>query len=123
METIDLTDGFDLMRIAQAWKILSDEHSVDLGSTLLFPDRFAIQLPFLNERRLKLFIVGSYPLIPFPMKAVPSDPEEVYRALLRQTRGTGKESEAVTRNHEAILREWEISFLSFSRPVEATLWT
>lgn len=45
------------------------------------------------------------------MKAVPTDPEEVYRALLRQTQGTGKGAKAVTRNYEAILREWE-NFIS-----------
>jgi hypothetical protein len=70
-----------------------------------------IELPLWNERRLKLFIIGSYPLIRFPMKAVPTDPEEVYRALLRQTQGTGKGAKAVTRNYEAILREWE-NFIS-----------
>jgi hypothetical protein len=98
METIDLTDGFDLKRIAQSWDNLSAEHSVDRGSTLLFGDRFGIQLPFPTERRLKLFIVGCCPLIRFPTKAVPADPEEVYRALLRQTQGAGKGTEAVTRN-------------------------
>ena len=101
METIDLTDGFDLKRIAQSWDDLSAEHSVDRGSTLLFGDRFGIQLPFSTERRLKLFIVGCYPLIRFPMKSVPTDPEEVYRALLRQTQGTGKGAKAVTRNRES----------------------
>jgi hypothetical protein len=111
METIDLADEFDLKRIAEAWENLSTEHSVDLGSTLLFADRFGIELPLWNERRLKLFIVGCYPLIRFPMKAVPTDPEEVYRALLRQARGNGKGAKAVTRNHEAILREWE-NFIS-----------
>jgi hypothetical protein len=49
----------------------------------LFGDRFGIQLPFSNERRLKLFIVGCYPLIRFPMESVPTDPEDVYQALLR----------------------------------------
>jgi hypothetical protein len=58
METIDLTDGFDLQRIAQSWKNLSAEHSVGFGLTLLFGDRFGIQLPFSTERRLKLFIVA-----------------------------------------------------------------
>jgi hypothetical protein len=56
METIDLTDRFDKERIAQGWK--SAEHSIDHGSTFLFGDRFGIQLPLWNERRLKLFIVG-----------------------------------------------------------------
>ena len=73
METIDLTDGFDLKRIAQAWENLSTEHSIDLAR--LFCSQ--IELPIWNERRLKLFIVGCYPLIRFPMKAVPSDPEQV----------------------------------------------
>jgi hypothetical protein len=87
METIDLTAGYDLKRIAQSWGNLSTEHSIDRGSTLLFADRFGIELPLWNERRLKLFIVGCDPLIRFPMKAVPTDPEEVYQALLRQTQG------------------------------------
>jgi hypothetical protein len=111
METIDLTDGFDLQSIAQSWKNLSAEHSVNLESTLLFGDRFGIQLPFSNERRLKLFIVGCYPLIRFPMESVPTDPENVYQALLRQTQGAGKGAQAVTCNRESILREWE-SFIS-----------
>jgi hypothetical protein len=111
METIDLTVGFDKKRIAQGWENLSAEHSTDHGSTLLFGDRFGIQLPLWNERRLKLFIVDCYPLIRFPMKSVPTDPEEVYRALLRQTQGTGKGAQAVTRTREAILREWE-NFIS-----------
>jgi hypothetical protein len=54
---------------------------------------------------------GCYPLIRFPMQSVLTDPEEVYRALLRQTQGTGKGAKAVTRNREAILREWE-NFIS-----------
>lgn len=87
METIDLTDGFDIKRIAQSWENLSTEHSIDDGSTLLFGDHFGIQLPLSTERRLKLFIVGCNPLIRFPMKAVPTNPEEVYQALLRQTQG------------------------------------
>jgi hypothetical protein len=111
VETIDLTDRFDLKRIARGWENLSNEHSVDLGSTLLFAGRFGIELPLWNERRLKLFIVVCYPLIRFPMVSVPTDPEEVYRALLRQTQGTGKGAKAVTRNQEAILREWE-NFIS-----------
>jgi hypothetical protein len=45
------------------------------------------RLPLGNERRLKLFIVGCDPLIRFPMKSVPTDPEEVHRALLPQTQG------------------------------------
>jgi hypothetical protein len=45
METIDLTVGFDLKRIAQDWENLSAEHSIDHGSTLFFGDRFGIQLP------------------------------------------------------------------------------
>jgi hypothetical protein len=90
METIDLTVGFDLKRIAQAWENLSKGHSVDLGSTLLLADQFGIELPLGNERRLKLFIVGCDPRIRFPMKSVPTDPEEVYRALLRQTQGPEK---------------------------------
>jgi hypothetical protein len=98
LETIDLTDGFDLKRIAQSWDNLSVEHSVDRGSTLLFGDRFGIQLPFSTERRLKLFIVGCYPLIRSPMKSVPIDPEEVYRALFRQTQGNEKGARALTRN-------------------------
>jgi hypothetical protein len=49
LETIDLTDGFDLKRIAQSWDNLSVEHSVDRGSTLLFGDRFGIQLPVLER--------------------------------------------------------------------------
>jgi hypothetical protein len=111
METIDLTEGYDHSRIAQSWENLSAEHSIDRGSTLSFGDRFGIQLPFSNERRLKLFIVGCYPLIRFPMKSVPTDPEEVYQVLLRQTQGNGKGAQAVTRNREAILREWE-NFIS-----------
>ncbi len=85
MDTLDLTDGFDLSRIAQSWKNLSAEHSIGFGSTLVFGNRFGIKMPFSNERRLKLFIVDCYPLIRFPMKSVPTDPEEVYQALLRQT--------------------------------------
>ena len=85
METIHLTDGFDLKRIVQSWENLSAELSVDFGTTLLFEDRFGIQLPLWNERRLKLFIVGCYPLIRFPMKSVPIEPEKVYQALLTQT--------------------------------------
>ena len=99
------------MRIAQSWENLSTEHSIDGGSTLLFAGRFGIQLPFSKERRLKLFVVGCDPLIRFPMKAVPTDPEEVYRALLRQTQGNGEGAKAVTGNREAILREWE-NFIS-----------
>jgi hypothetical protein len=106
METIDLTDGFNLKRVTQNWQNLSAEHSIEFGSTLLFGDRFGIKLPLRNERRLKLFIVDCYPLIRFPMKSVPTDPEEVYRALLRQTQGTGKGAQAVTRNRESILIEW-----------------
>jgi hypothetical protein len=111
METIDLTAGYDLKRIAQSWENLSAEHSINLGSTLLFADQFGIELPLGNERRLNLFIVGGDPLIYFPMKSVPTDPEEVYQALLRQTRGDGKEDKALTHNREAILREWE-NFIS-----------
>ena len=111
METIDLTDGFDLQRIAQSWKNLSAEHSIDPESTLLFGDRFGIQLPFSNERRLKLFIVGCDPLIRFPIKSVPTDPEDVYQALLRQTQGAVKGAQLVTCNRESILREWE-NFIS-----------
>jgi hypothetical protein len=44
METIGLTEGFDLKRISQSWENLSAEHSIDLGSTPLFGDRFGIQL-------------------------------------------------------------------------------
>jgi len=40
----------------------------------LFGNRFGIQLPLWNEGRLKLFIVGCYPLIRFPVKSVPTDP-------------------------------------------------
>jgi hypothetical protein len=58
METIDLTDRFALKRIAQSWESLSAEHSRDHGSTLLFGDHFGIQLPYSDERRPKLFIVG-----------------------------------------------------------------
>jgi hypothetical protein len=36
METIDLTDGFDLKRIAQSWENVSAEHSTGLASILLF---------------------------------------------------------------------------------------
>jgi hypothetical protein len=111
VETIDLTDGFDLKRIAQDWENLSNEHSVDLGSTLLFADQFGVELPLWNERRLKLFIVGCYSLIRFPMETVPTDPEEVYEAWLRQTGGDGRGAKALTHNREAILREWE-NFIS-----------
>jgi phytoene dehydrogenase-like protein len=45
------------------------------------------------------------------MKSIPTDPEDVYQALLRQTRGAGKGAQAVTRNRESILREWE-NFIS-----------
>jgi hypothetical protein len=69
----------------------------------LFENRFGIQFPFSNERRLKLFLVGNHPLIRFPMESVPTEPEEVYQALLRQTQGTGKGAQAVMRNREAIL--------------------
>jgi hypothetical protein len=120
METIDLTDGFDKKRIDQIWKNLSAEHPIERGSTLLFGDRFGIQLPLRNELRLKLFIVDCYPLIRFPMKSVPTDPEEVYRALLRQTQGTGKGAQAVTRTREAILREWENFISLFLAPTRGS---
>jgi hypothetical protein len=74
------------------------------------PDKIR-ELPLWNEHRLKLFIVGCYPLIHSPMKSVPTDPEEAYRASLRQTQGNGKGAHEVTRNREAILREWE-NFIS-----------
>ena len=83
METIDLTAGYDLKSITKSWQNLSAEHLIDGGSTLLFGDRFGIQLPSSTERRLRLFIVGCYPLIRFPMKSVPTDPEEVYGAWCR----------------------------------------
>jgi hypothetical protein len=76
METIDLTAGFDLKRIAQSWENLSTEHSIDCGSTLLFGNRFGIQLPFSTERRLKIFIVGCYPVIRFPTNRVGQSPLE-----------------------------------------------
>jgi hypothetical protein len=120
METIDLTVGFDLKRIAQDWENLSAEHSIDHGSTLFFGDRFGIQLPLWNERRLKLFIVGCYPLIRFPKKSVPTDPEEAYQALLRQTQGNGKGAQAVTRTREAILREWENFISLFLAPARGS---
>jgi hypothetical protein len=63
METIDLTDRFALKRIARSWESLSAEHSIGLTSTIFFGDRSGIQLPLSNERRLKLFIVGSYRLL------------------------------------------------------------
>jgi hypothetical protein len=111
METIDLTSGYDLKSITQSWENLSAEHSIDGRSTLLFAGQFGIELPLGNEGGLKLFIVGCDPLILFPMKSAPTDPEEVYQALLRQ-KGTGKGAGAVTRNRYAILREWE-NFISF----------
>jgi hypothetical protein len=49
---------------------------------------------FLQER-----LFQSRPLIRFPMRLVPTDTAEVYRALLRQTQATGKGAQAVTRTH------------------------
>jgi hypothetical protein len=104
METINPADGFEIKRIAQNWENLSADHSIDSGSTLSFGGRFGIGWPLWNECRLK-FIVGCYPLIRFPMKSVPTDPEEVYRALLRQTQGTGKGAQAIMRNRVIGLSE------------------
>jgi hypothetical protein len=59
METIDSTDGFDLKRIAQSLENLSAQYSMDQRSIFSLGDRFGTQLPYLDERRLKLFIVGG----------------------------------------------------------------
>jgi hypothetical protein len=120
METIDLTDGFEIKGIAESWENLSAEHSIGLGSTLSFGGHFGIQLPFWSDNRLKLFIVGCYPHIRFPMNSVPTDPEEVYRALLRQTQGTGKGAQAVTRNRESILIQWENFISLFLAPTRGS---
>ena len=121
METIDLTDGFTLKWIAQSWEHLSTEHSVEFGSTLLFGDRFGIQLPFSTERRLKLFIVGCYPLIRFPMKSVPTDPEEVYQALLRQTQGPEKGRKRSRTTVKRFSESGRTLSLCFLRPPETAL--
>ncbi len=74
---------------AKGGRNLSAEHSIDFGLTRLFGDRFGNQLPFSNERRLKLFIVGCYPLIRFPMNSIPTNPEEVIRPSPKETNNTG----------------------------------
>ena len=121
METIALTAGYDLKRIAQSWENLSTEHSIAGGSTLLFANRFGIQLPFSNKRRLKLFIVGCYPLIRFPMKSVPTDPEEVYQALLRQTQGPEKGRKRSRTTVKRFSESGRTLSLCFLRPPETAL--
>jgi hypothetical protein len=59
MESIDLTDGFDVKRITPKLGVACRlNNSIGLGSIFSLGDRIGIQLPYSDERRLKLFIVG-----------------------------------------------------------------
>jgi hypothetical protein len=57
METIDLTDGFDRETIAPKLGVACRlNNSIGLGSIFSLGDRFGIQLPHSDERRVKSFI-------------------------------------------------------------------